>query len=79
VIYHKLRLKLIYFRPKRTIDDEELDSGDDEGRADRLDSDSQASEKADLVASATELPRHVVPDPNDNEVCSLKTAFTIQI
>jgi hypothetical protein len=58
------------FRPERNLDDEELDSGDDQGRNDRLRSTTPASALTDRSynVAALKLPRHIVPDPSDNEV-----------
>lgn len=58
---------------RRHLDDEELDSGDDEGRADRV---GDEVEEPQMVArerqiQETDLPRMPVPQPSDGEVCLL--------
>lgn len=56
-------------RRKRHLDDAELDSGDDEGRADRLlEDDAQQFEEKEIVAMDVELSRQAVPEPSDGEV-----------
>ena len=64
-----------WFRPSlRKLDDEELDSGDDEDRNDRLaDEEDGAMDMGGEGHSANimdvKLGRHAVPDPGDGEVC----------
>jgi len=58
---------------KRRLDDEDLDSGDDEGRQDRMDEDMDGyGEEVETQHSVTmadiELGRHPIPHGNDNEV-----------
>lgn len=59
---------------KRQLDDEELDSGDDEGRDDRLADEAQAEQDQqetvgqDLAILEVELPRQAGPQPSDGEV-----------
>ena len=55
----------------RQLDDEELDSGDDEGRHDR---EAQYGEEAEdqVVEQSTmelEFGKHGIPEPSDGEVC----------
>jgi RNA polymerase-associated protein LEO1 len=54
----------------RQLDDEELDSGDDEGRQDRAtQQDNYAQEeKVDEIVQDIELGRHAIPEPGDGEV-----------
>ena len=64
---------LITRRRKRQLDDEELDSGDDEGRQDRvpeyddLGEDGEQEVAEDIVLDM-ELGRHPIPEPSDGEV-----------
>lgn len=63
-----------YFRPLRKLDDEELDSGDDEERNDRLMDDADGDVDMGLEGQSAnimdvKLGRHAVPDPSDGEVC----------
>ncbi|KAF1840789.1 uncharacterized protein K460DRAFT_295483 [Cucurbitaria berberidis CBS 394.84] len=59
---------------QRKLDDEELDSGDDEGRVDRA----RAADAAEEVEQQTfafmdaDLARHAVPEPTDKELYLLK-------
>lgn len=54
---------------KRHLDDAELDSGDDEGRADRLqEDDAQQFEEKEIIAMDVEVSRQAVPEPSDGEV-----------
>lgn len=57
---------------RRHMDDEELDSGDDEGRDDRVDDDEQAPEVVvqERTVQDVELPRLPAPEPSDGEVCA---------
>lgn len=66
-----------YFRPLRKLNDEELDSGDDEDRHDRLmdDADGNGNGDVDMELEGQsanimdiKLGRHAVPDPSDGEV-----------
>jgi RNA polymerase-associated protein LEO1 len=54
----------------RELDDEELDSGDDEGRADRAHDDGDATQYEELerLAMDVEFQRQPVPEPTDGEV-----------
>ncbi len=59
---------------QRTLDDEELDSGDEEDRNDRMADD--ALDDGEMVMDGhsanimdVKLGRHAVPDPSDGEVC----------
>jgi hypothetical protein len=62
------------FSENRKLDDAELDSGDDEGRTDRV----RAPEAVEDVEQQTfaymdaDLARHPVPEPTDNELYLLK-------
>jgi hypothetical protein len=50
-------------------DDDELDSGDDEGGYDRHSPElTPPPENQDLQVITLDLPRHVIPEPSDNEV-----------
>ena len=65
---------------RRTLDDEELDSGDDEGRDDRMEEDGNEDmdkmvEEEEFNYMDAELIRHAVPCPSDNEVSPLTTSF----
>ncbi|KAF2667511.1 hypothetical protein BT63DRAFT_480459 [Microthyrium microscopicum] len=57
----------------RQLDDEDLDSGDDEGRTDRRepgdeeDEDDVPADK-DMIVQPLQLPRHVIPDSSDKEM-----------
>jgi RNA polymerase-associated protein LEO1 len=53
----------------RQLDDSDLDSGDDEGRADRIEAgeEEEVQEKSEISQPLT-LPRHVIPEPSDKEV-----------
>ncbi|CAO2650387.1 Nn.00g016790.m01.CDS01 [Neocucurbitaria sp. VM-36] len=59
---------------QRKLDDEELDSGDDEGRADRA----RGADAVEEVEQQTfafmdaDLARHAIPEPTDNELYLLK-------
>lgn len=61
------------YRKPRQLDDEELDSGDDEGRNDRLaDDDEMAVDDGqqpleELMFMDVEFGRHPVPEPSDGE------------
>jgi RNA polymerase-associated protein LEO1 len=67
------------------LDDEDLDSGDDEGRNDRVMDDGTALDDVEKEEQQsrfidTEMFKHPVPEPSDNEVCTLRryeTAFLI--
>ncbi|KAF4309724.1 Leo1-like protein [Botryosphaeria dothidea] len=57
----------------RTLDDEELDSGDDMGREDRVRSAAAEDVEAmELQMAEASLPRHPVPEPSDNELYLMK-------
>lgn len=63
-----------YFRPLRKLDDEELDSGDDEDRNDRIEDDADGDMDMGIEGHSAnimdvKLGRHAVPDPSDGEVC----------
>lgn len=60
--------------PQRKLDDEELDSGDDEGRADRARA-ADAAEEGEPQTFAfmdADLARHAIPEPTDRELYLLK-------
>ena len=63
---------------RRGLDDEELDSGDDEGRADRAQDDGDATQYEDIerLAMDVEFQRQPVPEPTDGEVRSAPCAHT---
>lgn len=51
------------------LDDEELDSGDDEARNDRVASEAPAEmETREDVIEYPDLMRHALPEPSDGEV-----------
>jgi RNA polymerase-associated protein LEO1 len=55
----------------RQLDDEELDSGDDEGREDRVQQeDTQQYETHEVLSMDLEIARQPVPEPSDGEVCA---------
>lgn len=61
-------------RPRRKLDDSELDSGDDEERDDRLAADGYGDEDMEMEAHSAnimdiKLGRHTFPEPSDGEVC----------
>ncbi|SMQ47026.1 unnamed protein product [Zymoseptoria tritici ST99CH_3D7] len=58
----------------RQLDDEELDSGDDEGRADRAaqQEDTQQYETHEVLSMDLEVARQPVPEPSDGEMYLLK-------
>ncbi|KAF2866797.1 Leo1-like protein-domain-containing protein [Massariosphaeria phaeospora] len=59
----------------RKLDDEDLDSGDDEGRADRVEAaedDSVEQEQLTYNYQEAEIARHAVPEPSDGELYLLK-------
>jgi RNA polymerase-associated protein LEO1 len=64
---------LTWFDRQRKLDDEDLDSGDDEGRADRA-----AAAPEVMVEDQTynfmdaDLARHAIPEPSDGELYLLK-------
>lgn len=67
-------------RKRRTLDDEELDSGDDENREDRMEEDGAAEmdevmEEEQFNYMDAELIRHAVPCPSDNEVCNISKSY----
>ncbi|KAK8252185.1 Leo1-like protein-domain-containing protein [Phyllosticta capitalensis] len=58
---------------ERTLDDEELDSGDDVDRRDRIQSQpEQELEDTEQKLLDISIPRHPVPQPSDNELYLLK-------
>lgn len=60
-------------REQRKLDDEELDSGDDEGRADRAPHGVEyEQEQQTLSFMETDVARHAVPEPSDGELYLLK-------
>ncbi|RMZ69014.1 hypothetical protein GMOD_00002919 [Pyrenophora seminiperda CCB06] len=58
----------------RKLDDAELDSGDDEGRADRVRAPEalEETEQQTFAYMDADLARHAVPEPTDNELYLLK-------
>jgi RNA polymerase-associated protein LEO1 len=64
------------FSQRRQLDDEELDSGDDEGRQDRGEGDAPTEEveqvTEDVNIMEMDLPRHPVPESSDGEGYLLK-------
>ncbi|KAF1930959.1 uncharacterized protein M421DRAFT_418442 [Didymella exigua CBS 183.55] len=58
---------------QRQLDDEELDSGDDEGRADRAPALVEyEQEQQTLSFMETDIARHAIPEPSDGELYLLK-------
>lgn len=59
--------------PRRELDDEDLDSGDDEGRLDRIGHDGaeeeQEMQEQEKIVMDLDLPRQAGPEPSDGEVC----------
>ena len=58
--------------PRRELDDEDLDSGDDDGRLDRV-GDNAAEEEPEMqeqekIVMDLDLPRQAGPEPSDGEV-----------
>lgn len=61
-------------RRSRHLDDEELDSGDDQGRTDRAGSEarSQGSVSEErLEVAPVDFPRHAIPESSEGEVCAV--------
>jgi RNA polymerase-associated protein LEO1 len=59
----------------RKLDDEELDSGDDEGRADRVRAPEAVEEEGEQHTFAVmdaDISRHAIPEPSDGELYLLK-------
>ncbi|KAJ4342434.1 Paf1 complex component [Didymella glomerata] len=57
----------------RQLDDEELDSGDDEGRVDRAPAAVEyEQEQQTLSFMETDIARHAIPEPSDGELYLLK-------
>jgi RNA polymerase-associated protein LEO1 len=55
----------------RQLDDEELDSGDNEGREDRVQQEeTQQYETHEVLSMDLEIARQPVPEPSDGEVCA---------
>ncbi|KAJ8118623.1 hypothetical protein OPT61_g422 [Boeremia exigua] len=57
---------------QRQLEDQELDSGDDEGRDDRAPQAEYEQEQQTLSYMETDLARHAVPEPTDGELYALK-------
>ena len=60
---------------RRHVDDRELDSGDDEGRTDRV-PEADEEDQPEMLAQERliidlEIPRQPLPEPSDGEVLSL--------
>jgi hypothetical protein len=63
---------LIYCsEPLRTLEDDELDSGDDEGRRDRMPSEQYDHETQNVVIQESSMSRQSLPEPTDGEVCQV--------
>lgn len=58
-----------FSEPLRTLEDEELDSGDDEGRHDRMPSEQYDQETQNVVIQESSMSRQPLPEPTDGEVC----------
>ncbi|KAG9997683.1 hypothetical protein KCU78_g16829, partial [Aureobasidium melanogenum] len=54
--------------PLRTLEDEELDSGDDEGRHDRMPSEQYDQETQNVVIQESSMSRQPLPEPTDGEM-----------
>jgi hypothetical protein len=59
--------------PLRTLEDDELDSGDDEGRRDRMPSEQYDHETQNVVIQESSMSRQPLPEPTDGEVCFVMT------
>jgi RNA polymerase-associated protein LEO1 len=60
---------------ERKLDDEELDSGDDENRADRVrapEAVEEESEQHTFAVMDADIARHAIPEPSDGELYLLK-------
>jgi hypothetical protein len=57
--------------PLRTLEDDELDSGDDEGRRDRMPSEQYDHETQNVVIQESSMSRQSLPEPTDGEVCQV--------
>lgn len=57
--------------PLRTLEDDELDSGDDEGRRDRMPSEQYDHETQNVVIQESSMSRQPLPEPTDGEVCQM--------
>jgi RNA polymerase-associated protein LEO1 len=67
---HSLNPSLtICSEPLRTLEDDELDSGDDEGRRDRMPSEQYDHETQNVVIQESSMSRQPLPEPTDGEVC----------
>lgn len=56
------------------MDDQELDSGDDEGRNDRIQSEQPGEEQErQLTYESGEIDRKPIPEPSDGEVWHVST------
>ncbi|KAK4507692.1 hypothetical protein PRZ48_001427 [Zasmidium cellare] len=67
-------------KPTRQLDDAELDSGDDEGRQDRVpEEDAVQFEDQELLAMDMQIPRQAVPEPSDGEMYILKVPQFLSI
>ena len=61
---------------RRQLDDEELDSGDDADRMDRVgDEPEQEYMTQEKVTMDLEIPRQPIPEPTDGEVCMLNASM----
>ncbi|CBX92742.1 hypothetical protein LEMA_P054480.1 [Plenodomus lingam JN3] len=68
--------------PQRKLDDAELDSGDDEGRTDRVKAPDAAEGEVEQQTFAymdADLARHAIPEPTDNELYLLKVPRFLSI
>jgi len=58
--------------PRRELDDAELDSGDDEGRLDRMgeaeNGEPEETAQQQVTVMEMEIPRQAGPEPSDGEV-----------
>lgn len=76
------QVMLIFFRTLRKLDDEELDSGDDEGRTDRLHETQDAVEEVEekmFNYLDADIARHAIPEPSDGEMYLFKVPRFLSI
>ena len=65
----------------RNLEDEDLDSGDDEGRTDRVQREDEHKDEQleNLEVMDAELERHAVPEPSDGELYLFKVPHNLSI
>lgn len=59
---------------EKTLEDEDLDSGDDEGRKDRVrpEAEEEVAEQQTFAVMDADIARHAIPEPSDGELYLLK-------